>query len=179
MGVLTALAPQLITVILIASAAYMAWIGFHAGALSDHRGWYWCRAAALAVFGFYAGLCDLRRRIRRPICSSFRSIRFSAATLRAGLGAGAGARVLSILMQIAVYGSAAIAAAKSRQLLTGNPQVTITHWPGLRRAVLRGGGLYRCGTRSRRPEDFHRRFQFGFLDDDHRGERAHWRDEIV
>jgi len=125
-GALTTLAPQLITVILIASAAYMAWIGFtlvRSSITVDGIGAAPRRSLSSAFTqGFVT--CVLNPKAYMFILSVypvFLQPRFGPVWAQAlVLG------VLSILMQIAVYGSAAIAAAKSRQLLTGNPQVTIT-----------------------------------------------------
>ena len=125
-GALTTLAPGLITGILLASAAYMCWVGFSLVKSSitvDEIGAAPKRSVSLAFMqGFIT--CVLNPKAYMFVLAvypNFIQPRFGpvwAQALVMGL--------LTLVTQFSIYGGLGLAAAKSRDMLTGNPQVTIT-----------------------------------------------------
>ena len=124
-GALTALAPGLITVILLASAVYMCWVGLtlvRSSITVDEIG---AAPKRSIVSAFTQGFitCVLNPKAYMFVLAvypSFIQPRFGpvwAQALVMGL--------LTLVTQFSVYGGLGLAAAKSRDLLTGHPQVTI------------------------------------------------------
>ena len=127
-GVLLNVAPQLLTALLLASAAYMAWIGFtlvKSAITVETIGSGQAKTMRRAfVQGFVT--CVLNPKAYMFIIAvypTFIQARFGPIWSQA-LVMG----VLTVLMQFAIYGSVAIAAAKGRDLLVKNPVATI--WIG-------------------------------------------------
>jgi len=125
-GVITRLAPQLITVILLASAAYMCWVGFallKSSITVNEIGAAPKRSVASAFRqGFVT--CVLNPKAYMFVLAvypSFIQPRFGPVWAQA-LVMG----VLTLVTQFSIYGGLGLAAAKSRDMLTGNPQVTTT-----------------------------------------------------
>ena len=124
-GAITALAPQFITVILLASAGYMAWVGHSLLGSSITVGSIGAAPKRSIASAFTQGLvtCVLNPKAYMFVLAvypSFIQPRFGpvwAQALVMGL--------LTVLTQFIVYGGLGAAAAKSRDLLTGNPHVTI------------------------------------------------------
>lgn len=124
-GALTALAPGLITAILLASAVYMCWVGLtlvRSSITFDEIGAAPKRSIASAFTqGFVT--CVLNPKAYMFVLAvypSFIQPRFGpvwAQALVMGL--------LTLVTQFSIYGGLGLAAAKSRDLLTGHPQVTI------------------------------------------------------
>ena len=124
-GALTALAPGLITAILLASAVYMCWVGLtlvRSSITVDEIGAAPKRSIASAFTqGFVT--CVLNPKAYMFVLAvypSFIQPRFGpvwAQALVMGL--------LTLVTQFSIYGGLGLAAAKSRDLLTGHPQVTI------------------------------------------------------
>ncbi len=125
-GLITTLAPQLITVILLASAVYMAWVGYtliRSSITVDAIGTAPKRSVASA-FGQGFVTCVLNPKAYMFVVAvypTFIQPRFGPVWAQA-LAMG----ILTVVTQFAIYGGLGVAAAKSRELLTGNPQVTIT-----------------------------------------------------
>ena len=125
-GVLTTLAPQLITVILLASAAYMCWVGYSLVKSSikvDEIGAAPKRSITSAFTqGFVT--CVLNPKAYMFVLAVYPSF------IRAEYGpVWAQALVMGVLTvgtQFFIYGGLGLAAAKSRDMLTGHPKVTIT-----------------------------------------------------
>ena len=124
-GVLVNLAPQLLTALLIASAAYMAWIGTTliksaitvetiGGAGSNTIGRAFSQGFVTCVLNPKAYMFVI------AVYPIFIQSRFGPIWGQA-LVMG----VLTALMQLAIYGSVAVAAAKGRDLLVRNPTATI------------------------------------------------------
>ncbi len=127
-GVLLTLAPQVLTTLLIASAAYMAWIGYtlvKSSITVDDIGTASTKTWAAAFRqGFVT--CILNPKAYMFIIAvypAFIQTRFGpvwAQALVMGL--------LTVAMQFAIYGAVAIAAARGRDVLIRNPLATI--WTG-------------------------------------------------
>ena len=133
-GAITKLAPSLITAILFAGAAYMAWIGFtlikssitvdDLGSTQTKSMW--------AAFRQGAITCILNPKAYvfvLAVYPVFIQPRFGAVWSQA-LVMG----VLTLLTQLGIYGGLALAAAKSKDLLMSNPVTTI--WIGRAAGVL-------------------------------------------
>jgi len=124
-GVLTTLAPQLITVILLASGAYMCWVGFtllNSSITVAQIGAAPKRSIASA-FGQGFVTCVLNPKAYMFVLAVYPSFirpAFGPVWMQA-LAMG----VLTLVTQFSIYGGLGFAAAKSRDLLTGHPQVTI------------------------------------------------------
>ena len=125
-GALTQLAPQLITIILLASAAYMCWVGWSLVKSSitvDDIGAAPKRSVASAFTqGFVT--CVLNPKAYMFVLAVYPTFirpQFGPVWAQA-LVMG----VLTLITQFSIYGGLGAAAAKSRDLLTGHPQVTIT-----------------------------------------------------
>ena len=125
-GALTALAPQLITAILLASAAYMCWVGYSLVKSSITVDEIGAAPKRSVVSAFRQGFvtCVLNPKAYMFVLAvypSFIQPRFGPVWAQA-LVMG----VLTLVTQFSIYGGLGLAAAKSRDMLTGNPQVTIT-----------------------------------------------------
>ena len=125
-GIITQLAPQLITVILLASAAYMCWVGFtlvKSSITVDEIGAAPKRSIATAFAqGFIT--CVLNPKAYMFVLAvypSFIQPRFGPVWAQA-LVMG----VLTVVTQFTIYGGLGLAAAKARDFLTGSPKFTIT-----------------------------------------------------
>ena len=124
-GALTALAPQFITVILLASAVYMAWVGYSLLRSSITVGSIGAAPKRSAASAFTQGFvtCVLNPKAYMFVLAvypSFIQPRFGPVWAQA-LAMG----FLTLVTQFVIYGGLGVAAAKSRDLLTGNPHVTI------------------------------------------------------
>jgi threonine/homoserine/homoserine lactone efflux protein len=127
-GVITKLAPSLITAILFAGAAYMAWIGItllRSSITVDDLG---NRSSASQWVAFRQGLvtCLLNPKAYvfvLAVYPVFIQTRFGPVWAQA-LAMG----ILTAFTQLGIYGGLALAAAKSRDLLISNPNATI--WIG-------------------------------------------------
>ena len=133
-GVITRLAPSLITIILFVGAAYMAWIGFTLIKISitvDDFG----RANTKSMWaafrqGFITCILNPKAYVFvLAVYPVFIQPRFGPVWSQA-LAMG----ILTALCQLGIYGGLALAAAKSRELLISNPVVTI--WIGRGAGVL-------------------------------------------
>ncbi len=133
-GVITRLAPSLITVILFAGAAYMAWIGFtliKSSITVDDFG----KANTKSMWaafrqGFITCILNPKAYVFvLAVYPVFIQPRFGPVWSQA-LAMG----ILTALCQLGIYGGLALAAAKSRELLISNPVVTI--WIGRGAGVL-------------------------------------------
>ena len=132
-GVITRLAPAIFTAILLAGAAYMAWIGLtliRSEITVDDIGAGPKRSMAMA---FRQGMmtCMLNPKAYvfvLAVYPVFIQPRFGPVWAQA-LAMG----VLTAATQAGIYGGLALAAAKARVFLTGNPKVTI--------AIGRGAGI--------------------------------------
>jgi threonine/homoserine/homoserine lactone efflux protein len=127
-GILLSLAPQVLTALLMASAAYMAWIGYtliKSSITVDHiNGANTKTLAAAFRQGFVT--CVLNPKAYMFVIAvypAFIQARFGPVWAQA-LAMG----VLTAAMQFAIYGAVAIAAARGRDLLIRNPIATI--WTG-------------------------------------------------
>ena len=125
-GILTSLAPQLITVILLASAAYMVWVGFtlvKSSITVEGIGAAPKRTIASA-FGQGFITCVLNPKAFMFVLAVYPTF------IRAEFGpVWAQALVMGILTlvtQFVIYGGIGLAAAKSRDLLVEHPHVTIS-----------------------------------------------------
>jgi len=124
-GALTALAPQLITAILLASAAYMCWVGYSLVKSSitvDEIGAAPKRSVASAFTqGFVTCVLNPKAYLFvLAVYPTFIRPSFGPVWIQA-LVMG----VLTLITQFGIYGGLALAAAKSRAMLTGHPHVTI------------------------------------------------------
>jgi threonine/homoserine/homoserine lactone efflux protein len=127
-GVITKLAPHLITMILLAGAAYMSWIGFtlvKSSITVDDFG----KARAKSKWsafrqGFFTSILNPKAYVfilaTYPI---FIQPQYGP-VWRQAVVMGA----MTVLTQLGIYGGLALAAAKSRELIISNPMVTI--WIG-------------------------------------------------
>ena len=119
-GVLTTLAPQLITVILLASAAYMVWVGYtlvRSSITVDTIGAAPRRSIATA-FGQGFITCILNPKAYMFVLAvypTFIQARFGPVWAQA-LVMG----VLTLVTQFVIYGGFGLAAARTRDFLTGN-----------------------------------------------------------
>ena len=125
-GILTSLAPQLITVILLASATYMVWVGFtlvKSSITVEGIGAAPKRSIASA-FGQGFITCVLNPKAYMFVLAVYPTF------IRAEFGpVWAQALVMGILTlvtQFVIYGGIGLAAAKSRDMLVQHPQVTIS-----------------------------------------------------
>ena len=125
-GIITQLAPQLITVILLASAAYMCWVGFtlvKSSITVDEIGAAPKRSIATAFAqGFIT--CVLNPQAYMFVLAvypSFIQPRFGPVWAQALVMGG-----LTVVTQFTTYGGLGLAAAKTRDFLTGNPKLTIS-----------------------------------------------------
>ena len=127
-GLLLSLAPQILTTLLIASAAYMAWIGYtliRSSITVDHINAANTKTLAAAFRqGFVT--CILNPKAYMFVIAvypAFIQARFGPVWSQA-LVMG----ILTAAMQFAIYGAVAVAAASGRDLLIRNPVATI--WTG-------------------------------------------------
>jgi threonine/homoserine/homoserine lactone efflux protein len=127
-GVLLTLAPQVLTALLLASAAYMAWIGFtlvRSSITVDDIGTVTTRSWRTAFRqGFIT--CVLNPKAYMFVIAvypAFIQARFGPVWTQA-LVMG----LLTVAMQFAIYGSVAVAAARGRDMLIRNPVATT--WTG-------------------------------------------------
>lgn len=133
-GAITKLAPSLITAILIAGAAYMAWVGFtliKSSITVDDLGTAKTKSM-WAAFRQGAITCILNPKAYvfvLAVYPVFIQPRFGPVWSQA-LTMG----ILTALTQLGIYGGLALAAAKSRDLLISNPATTI--WIGRVAGVL-------------------------------------------
>ena len=125
-GIITQLAPQLITVILLASAAYMCWVGFtlvKSSITVDEIGAAPKRSIATAFAqGFIT--CVLNPKAYMFVLAvypNFIQPRFGPVWAQALVMGG-----LTVVTQFTIYGGFGLAAAKTRDFLTGNPKLTIS-----------------------------------------------------
>ena len=124
-GLITTLAPQLITAILLTSAGYMAWVGYtliRSSITVDSIG---AAPRRSIVSAFRQGFvtCILNPKAYMFVLAvypTFIQPRFGQVWTQA-LVMG----LLTVVTQFTIYGGLGIAAAKTRALLTGNPGVTI------------------------------------------------------
>jgi threonine/homoserine/homoserine lactone efflux protein len=123
-GVLLNVAPQLLTGLLLASAAYMAWIGFtlvKSSITVESIGNSQAKTMQRAfVQGFVT--CVLNPKAYMFIIAvypTFIQARFGPIWRQAMVMG-----VITVVMQCAIYGSVAVAAAKGRDLLVRNPIAT-------------------------------------------------------
>ena len=127
-GVLLSVAPQLLTALLLASAAYMAWIGYTLVKSSITVESIGNGQAPTLRRAFVQGFitCVLNPKAYMfviAIYPTFIQARFGPIWSQA-LVMG----VITVAMQFAIYGSVAVAAAKGRDLLVRNPVATT--WTG-------------------------------------------------
>jgi threonine/homoserine/homoserine lactone efflux protein len=127
-GVLLNVAPQLLTALLLASAAYMAWIGFtlvKSSITVESIGNSQAKTMQRAfVQGFVT--CVLNPKAYMFIIAvypTFIQARFGPIWSQAVVMG-----VITVVMQCAIYGSVAVAAATGRDLLVRNPVATT--WVG-------------------------------------------------
>jgi len=127
-GLLLSLAPQVLTTLLIASAAYMAWIGYtliKSAITVDHINAANTKTLAAAFRqGFVT--CILNPKAYMFVIAvypAFIQARFGPVWPQAIVMG-----VLTAAMQFAIYGAVAVAAASGRDLLIRNPVATI--WTG-------------------------------------------------
>jgi threonine/homoserine/homoserine lactone efflux protein len=133
-GVLTQLPAEVFRAMILIGAAYMAWIGYtlvRSAITVDHIGKAQSRSGWVA---FRQGLvtCLLNPKAYMFVVAVFpQFIRPEFGPLwRQALVMG----VMTVLMQLVIYGGLALAAAKGRDALIGNPQVT--QWIGRGAGVL-------------------------------------------
>jgi threonine/homoserine/homoserine lactone efflux protein len=127
-GIITKLAPSLITAILFAGAAYMLWIGLtliRSSITVDDIGSSSSRSLWVAFRqGFITCILNPKAYVFvLAVYPIFIQPRFGTVWSQA-LVMG----ILTILTQLGIYGGLALAAAKSRELLISSPKVTI--WIG-------------------------------------------------
>ena len=124
-GIIIQLAPQLITVILLVSAAYMCWVGFtlvKSSITVDEI----CAAPKRSVTSaFRQGFvtCVLNPKAYMFVLAvypTFIQPRFGPVWAQALMMG-----VLTVVTQFTIYGGLGLAAAKTRDFLTGSPYVTI------------------------------------------------------
>ena len=127
-GVITKLAPSLITIILLAGAAYMAWIGFtliKSSITVDDFG----KANTKSMWaafrqGFITCILNPKAYVFvLAVYPVFIQAKFGPVWSQALIMG-----MITIFTQMIIYGGLGLAAAKSRQLLISNPVVTI--WIG-------------------------------------------------
>ena len=127
-GVILKLAPQLLTIILLASAAYMGWIGYtllRSSITVDSIGEAKTKGLRTAFMqGFVTCILNPKAYVFViAVYPVFIQARFGPVWPQA-LAMGA----LTSLMQFSIYGAVAVAAAKGRDILIRNP--TATTWVG-------------------------------------------------
>jgi threonine/homoserine/homoserine lactone efflux protein len=132
-GVITQLAPQLFTAILLAGAAYMVWIGYSllkssitVSSISDVP-----KQSIASTFaqGFLTCILNPKAYVFvLAVYPVFIQARFGPVWAQA-LAMG----ILTVVTQFVIYGGLGLAAAKARDFLTGSPKITI--------AIGRGCGL--------------------------------------
>jgi threonine/homoserine/homoserine lactone efflux protein len=124
-GLLLKLAPTLFTIILLAGAGYMAWIGVslaRSAIVVDKVG----GTAAQSLWTAFrrgAATCLLNPKAYLFVLSvypQFLKPQYGALWLQAVVMGG-----MTLAMQFAIYGGLALAAGRSRDVLVGNPQATI------------------------------------------------------
>jgi threonine/homoserine/homoserine lactone efflux protein len=127
-GVLNKLAPQILTIILLAGAAYMLWIGsslLKSSITVDELGRTNTKSMRAAFLqGFITCILNPKAYVFvLAVYPVFIQQRFGPVWSQAvAMG------ILTALTQLSVYGGLALAAAKGRELLISNPKVTI--WIG-------------------------------------------------
>ena len=124
-GILVELAPQLITVILLVSAAYMCWVGFTLVKSSITVAEIGAAPKRSVISAFRQGFitCVLNPKAYMFVLAvypTFIQPRFGPIWAQA-LVMG----VLTVAMQFTIYGGLGLAAAKARDFLTGSPHITI------------------------------------------------------
>ena len=127
-GVITQMAPQILTFILLASASYMAWIGYTLLRSSITVSSIGERDAGSLAAAFRQGFitCILNPKAYvfvLAVYPQFIQPRFGPVWSQA-LVMG----IMTLLMQMSIYGGLGLAAAKSRDWLISNPNITI--WIG-------------------------------------------------
>ena len=127
-GVITQMAPVILQLILLASASYMAWIGYTLLRSAITVSSIGANSAASMWAAFRQGLvtCMLNPKAYvfvLAVYPQFIQPRFGAVWTQA-LVMG----LLTILMQMTIYGGLGLAAAKGREFLISNPHITI--WIG-------------------------------------------------
>jgi threonine/homoserine/homoserine lactone efflux protein len=133
-GIITTLAPWVITAILFAGAAYMAWVGYsliQSSITMDDLGQGGSRSQRTAFLqGFMTTILNPKAYVFvLAVYPVFIQPRFGPVWSQA-LVMG----VLTIATQFGIYGSLGVAAAKSREMLISNPTVTI--WTGRSAGVM-------------------------------------------
>jgi threonine/homoserine/homoserine lactone efflux protein len=123
-GVLLNLAPQLLTALLLASAAYMAWIGYTLVRSAITVETIGSAQSGSMRRAFMQGFvtCVLNPKAYMFVIAvypTFIQPRFGPIWSQAVVMG-----VLTVVMQFAIYGSVAVAAAKGRDLLVRNPVAT-------------------------------------------------------
>lgn len=127
-GIITKMAPSIITLILFAGAAYMMWIGFtliKSSITVDDFG----RANTKSMWAaFRQGFitCILNPKAYVFVLATFPV--FIQAKYGPVWGQALVMGLITIALQLGIYGSLGLAAAKSREVLMANPNVTI--WIG-------------------------------------------------
>jgi threonine/homoserine/homoserine lactone efflux protein len=124
-GIIMELAPRLITIILLASAAYMCWVGFtlvKSSITVDEIG---TAPKRTVISAFRQGFitCVLNPKAYMFVLAVYPTFihpRFGPIWAQA-LVMG----VLTVAMQFTIYGGLGLAAAKARDFLTGSPHITI------------------------------------------------------
>jgi threonine/homoserine/homoserine lactone efflux protein len=124
-GVLLKLAPPLFTIMLLAGAAYMAWIGLTLARSAIVVGAVGAAASRSLWTAFRRGLvtCLLNPKAYLFVLSVFPQFmrpQYGAIWLQAIIMG-----VMTVVMQFGVYGGLALAAGQSRDLLVSNPRATI------------------------------------------------------
>ena len=127
-GIILKLAPALFTVMLVAGAAYMAWIGYTltrssitvegVGAVANRSLWVAFRQGAITCMlnpKAYLFTIAVYPQFIKPVYGPI----WSQALVMG---------VLTAVMQFSIYGGLAVAAGKSRDLLIANPKTTM--WVG-------------------------------------------------
>jgi threonine/homoserine/homoserine lactone efflux protein len=124
-GVLLKLAPSLFTAMLLAGAAYMAWIGFTLMQSAITVGSVGAAASKSLLTAFRQGAvtCLLNPKAYLFVLSvypQFLRPAYGALWLQATIMG-----VMTLAMQCAIYGGLALAAGRSRDILTSSPKATI------------------------------------------------------
>lgn len=124
-GVLTTLAPRLITFILLASAAYMCWVGFTLVKSSITVDVIGAAPKRTVVSAFRQGFvtCVLNPKAYMFVLAVYPI--FIRAEFGPVWAQALVMGVLTVVTQFTIYGGLGAAAAKSRDFLTGNPNITV------------------------------------------------------